>query len=131
MTCPNVRANTKVNTCRLPGQTVSATASNLNGLLVLHDGGVVIRGSAPSVCYGVVIWLAFDRGGGTTQRCLPHSKAAPLLFHLPSAQILQSPHHPQKIWESEWVWWMGKELIWLGKITVKPFPLDKVSDAGV
>lgn len=25
----------------------------------------------------------------------------------------------------------GKELIWPGKITVKPFPLDRVSEAGV
>lgn len=85
----------------------------------------------PSVCYVMVIRLAVGRGSGTSQRHLPHSKVAPMLFLLHSTQILQSPHHPKKIWESEWVWWMRKELILPGEIIVKPFPLDRVSDSGV
>lgn len=50
MTCSNVRSMTNVNNSRLPGQVISATADNPNGLLILLDGegGDGNRGSAPS-----------------------------------------------------------------------------------
>lgn len=128
VTCPNIRAN--VNTSRLPGQVTSAMGDHPNGLLILRDGRVGIRAVPPPMCYGMVLWLASARGSGPRQRHLPHSRAAPLLFLL-LAQILQSSYCPQKAWESERVWRVGKELIWLSKITVKPFPLHRVSDAGV